>query len=293
MALVQYSSSESDSEQDAPPRKINKQSHASKSQQQTSLPPLPASFHDLYTSSTRVSVRDDPSLHGGRKRAIPHVEGNWPTHVYLEWYPSRDELKILKDIISHTQSMHMHAEEQTSLHSFLHSDLGAQLPLHISLSRPVVLRTKERQTFLETFQHALRESDIPPFDVGVEGLHWVSNHEKTRWFYVLRAKRPEKDCLNRLLRISNRSLGLFGQPPLYEHERSDGSRIGVHGNKFTPQADYSDCFHVSIAWSLTEPSADDKERMKSIDVRELSALGIRFDCVKVKIGNNVSSLALG
>jgi hypothetical protein len=38
----------------------------------------------LYASSIRVSVRDDPSLHGGRKRVIPHVEGNWPTHIYLE-----------------------------------------------------------------------------------------------------------------------------------------------------------------------------------------------------------------
>ncbi len=85
MALVQYSDSESDSGQEGPPRKINKQSEDTSTRQPTSsLPPLPASFHDLYASSTRVSVRDDPSLHGGRKRAIPHVEGNWPTHIYLE-----------------------------------------------------------------------------------------------------------------------------------------------------------------------------------------------------------------
>lgn len=89
MALVAYSDSDSDSDDSQnfstsrPAKKIRPNTPPT-GKQASSLPPLPTAFHDLYASSTRVSVKDDPSLHGGRKRVIPHVEGNWPTHIFLE-----------------------------------------------------------------------------------------------------------------------------------------------------------------------------------------------------------------
>jgi hypothetical protein len=94
MSLVLYPDSESDDDDDddkaaqassagvktpAKRKRSDAGRHAS-----SELPPLPAAFHDLYSTNARTSTSDDPSLHGGRKRAVPHIEGNWPSHLYLE-----------------------------------------------------------------------------------------------------------------------------------------------------------------------------------------------------------------
>jgi len=85
MPLVSYESSSSSEDSPLPETTLNtlKRKRARKDRDAT-LPALPATFHDLYASAARVSTHDDPTLHGGRKRALPHVEGQWPSHVFLE-----------------------------------------------------------------------------------------------------------------------------------------------------------------------------------------------------------------
>lgn len=86
--LVDYSDSDSDNEGSIfnRPSSKNPDVHGKsvKSKSASTLPPLPQKFQDLYMVSARSSVLDDPELHAGRQRSIPHVEGNWPTHIYLE-----------------------------------------------------------------------------------------------------------------------------------------------------------------------------------------------------------------
>lgn len=95
MVLVDYVSSDEDEGEDSTGlghipkatsagRKELKRKRDSNLADNSDLPPLPSKFHDLYASKVRVSTSDDPSLHGGRKRIRPHVEGNWPSHVYIE-----------------------------------------------------------------------------------------------------------------------------------------------------------------------------------------------------------------
>lgn len=87
-ALVNYSDSDSDDSKDhalpACPGRNLKRKRDGLDNAVSGLPPLPATFHDLYASTARVSSQDDPSMHAGRQRVLPHVEGSWPTHVYLE-----------------------------------------------------------------------------------------------------------------------------------------------------------------------------------------------------------------
>ncbi|PGH16373.1 hypothetical protein AJ80_05223 [Polytolypa hystricis UAMH7299] len=309
MALVKYSDSESDADQlptkrlatnDAPEvtkkRRIERKPTHSESKS-SSLPPLPAEFRDLYATSSRISVQDDPGLHDGRKRVIPHVVGNWPTHIYLEWYPTTAELALLADVVSKSADR---LQNGPKIHSLLYSDLGAQLPLHISLSRPIVLVTEERHAFSALMESEIKDWDIRPFDITVEGLDWVSNFERTRWFLVLRPNRPSNDGLNSLLRLCNRSLAAFNQPPLYDNTTNSstrGCRKGQQTRTQRPAApaanrDFSGCFHLSIAWSLEEPTPDEKQRVADINLDKLREIKVPFNSIKLKIGNNIHNLPL-
>ncbi|TKA53640.1 hypothetical protein B0A49_10281, partial [Cryomyces minteri] len=159
----------------------------------SALPPLPSSFHDLYSSSTRLSTHDDPALHGGRKRLVPHVEGNWAAHVYLEWHPDATETEKLQNLVSAARPPNPSAPQpqpQPTIHSLLTNDLGVALPLHISLSRPLILQTDQKDAFLTSMTSALTHSGVKPFTVSPTSLVWHPNDGGSRYFLVLRLARP-------------------------------------------------------------------------------------------------------
>jgi len=253
------------------------------------LPPLPKGFHDLYASTTRVSTRDDPSLHGGRKRITPHVEGNWPTHIYIEWFPSTSEHAILSKLVSRLDEAN--PSECKEIYSFLTSDLGTPLPLHVSLSRPISFSTEVKDAFFTTLESAIRSSKIQPFDLLISDLTWVQNFEGTRWFLVLKVRTSDKGSLenelNNLLHVSNTAVQKYGQPPLYTQpvggKRASRSKI----------EDKSDAFHISIAWTL-EKQDDDLLQTVEAELADIKKdITVEVNEVKVKIGNVITSVPLG
>ncbi|KAN0094017.1 U6 snRNA phosphodiesterase Usb1 [Hyaloscypha variabilis] len=299
MALVDYSSS-SDEDPNATVEVLPVPSLKRKRDEPSpDLPPLPSKFHDLYASTTRVSTRDDPSLHGGRKRVTPHIEGNWPTHIYVEWYPSTIEYSPLTNLISSLRDKTVHEGAECRIRSFLTSDLGAPLPLHISLSRPIGFATEHKDAFVDSLQRAINFSSIRPFSISLSGLDWVANFEKTRWFLVLRTRRPELDGLNKLLHLSNRIVQEYGQPALYTSRFLQTKRKPpakkLPYTDWDDMEDVSDSFHISIAWTLTSPNEELLKLTRTVTtdyVEKLDRIQVQIREIKSKVGNVVTSIPL-
>ncbi|KAH9840446.1 U6 snRNA phosphodiesterase [Teratosphaeria destructans] len=281
MGLVTYSDSSSDEDEstraEPHPAKKRKLGSIIEAKDEQALPALPSSFHDLYSSTVRTSTRDDPSLHGGRKRVTPHVQGNWPTHVSLEWHPAPHEFEALHELLAKQQPDD--GKGDSGVKSLLHSELGVPLPLHISLSRPLTLRTELRTAFLDQLKSSIRVSGVKAFTTRVANIRWHPNEMSTRWFLVLGLEKTTGDELPKLLAACNDVAAAFQQPLLY----TEGGKEEAAEGKF----------HISIGWSLDANDrvcgADDRSGVSDA-VRDLA---IPFSEVKVRIGQDVSVIPLG
>lgn len=81
------------------------------------------------------------------KRAFGHVEGNWPSHVYLSISQTK-KIKLLQ------QACIKHYENLIDTDStIVHKDDGN---LHISLSKPFVLRHHQIEPFLKSLSQKIR-----------------------------------------------------------------------------------------------------------------------------------------
>ncbi|KAG5983796.1 hypothetical protein E4U55_007111 [Claviceps digitariae] len=300
MALVNYSSSSDDETPPAsPPCKRHKREANPTRLPESAMPPLPPGFHDLYASTVRQSVVDDPTLHQGRKRQNPHVVGHWPSHIYVEWHPTGAQHDTLDGLVKWIQRQ---IGEDVHLHSFLTSDLGTPLPLHISLSKPLSLPSSIKDDYLSKIQDAICTSGIGRFSVKPTGLAWHKSPDSNRTFVVLRivtATKVVRDKvgdqrnsrplstnpeLKTLLVKCNAVAALFEQPTLYQQNADDA-------------ADAADtAFHISVGWTMGSPDDDTclmvVQKCRDVQFGNIRDWDIAVDGVKAKIGNVISHIPL-
>ncbi|KUI58387.1 U6 snRNA phosphodiesterase [Cytospora mali] len=288
------------------------------------LPPLPSSFHDLYASTVRTATADLPSLHHGRKRVIPHKEGNWPSHIYTEWHPTTPQHSLLRSLLTSLDEAlgpALAAQGGHELTGFLESGLGAPLPLHVSLSRPFVLRTGEKDGFLEDLVGEVQVCGVGAFELVCDGLSWHRSPDSERSFLVLRVRSSSSSTaattttttavnggasrsgrnpeLSTLLARCNDLVSSYGQPKLYAARHSSPQRQESDpGDKEEGTSSEGDAFHISIAWSFASPTDEIHRRTAEVFARPgfrdtvANDITIPVDGVKAKIGNVVTNIVL-
>ncbi|KAJ7175395.1 U6 snRNA phosphodiesterase Usb1 [Mycena filopes] len=213
-ALVEYASSdesESDQPLNPPPKKRK-------------LPAL---------SSTLVAPRhvDDPALHQGRIRTVPHVDGQYATHIYASVALDRGSalFKLLCKIIASAQKM------TPTLHDFWSSQKDSELELHISLSRPVYLRSHQREDMRRAVKRVAEKT--LPFTASFAHISELVNDEATRIFLALEIGAGHHE-LTTLTNSLTPAIQAIRQQEFYS----------------TPR------FHASIGWALlggsSPPQAD-------------------------------------
>ncbi|GAA5877526.1 hypothetical protein JCM3774_005896 [Rhodotorula dairenensis] len=195
------------------------------------LPRLDDSFDEPKRPS------DSPELHQGRTRAAPHVRGQWASHVYLELTPSAGLRKVLRK--SYEAAVDSAAPTGAAIHSLLPD--ASTLPraadgaggnddaLHLSLSRPLMLLTNQRDDLRKAVARIADRFEARYASFGV-----LENDEKTRRFLGVEVGQGYAELLA-LVRDLDKALAELRLPAYYPEPR----------------------FHASLAWTTTTSASVD------------------------------------
>ncbi|KAH8554292.1 hypothetical protein BGW37DRAFT_518026 [Umbelopsis sp. PMI_123] len=211
-SLVNYSSaSDSDSETSPEINQFGKRSR------EESLPPLPTAFKHIRTGTVtsglfainihmqtnQADIDDDPEKYQGRIRTVPHTEGQWPTHVYIEVKCSNE----IKAVAFHVDA----------------SPVTVDCPndkFHISLSKCLYLKEFQFDTFKSQIRNGIKS--IKPFAFSFAAIAPLTNEVNTRSFCSLEVgygyNEMEK-CMAVIDRIAER----HRQPKFYQPPRFHAS----------------------------------------------------------------------
>ncbi|CAH0477220.1 unnamed protein product [Peronospora belbahrii] len=150
-------------------------------------------------------------------RAFPHVDGNWPSHVRINIPVSQELREMASRVIERVQkvaskSVSLVAFEELGLRKCLAPDKNSYL--HLSLSRPFILKYDQINIFVDSLRAALKWRQC--FSVTLGHALVLVNDDKTRSFLALRVVKGQDEFV-KVLRCVDQCLGRFKQPTYYKH----------------------------------------------------------------------------
>ncbi|WWD16603.1 hypothetical protein CI109_101031 [Kwoniella shandongensis] len=218
----------------------------SPAKRQRKLPSLPSTFD--------TTPKDDPSLHQGRKRSRPFVDGEYNAHVYLSLPIPASLRNTLTSLLSTLSTLSTLLPSHT-IHPLLPS-------LHISLTHSLPLRRHQIAPFRDQLRAALTSprSRAGPFKLSfVGGVKGYDNHiagNGGRAFLALRVGAGAVE----LKEIVDKAIH-----PLLEV---------VHLPRYHDNPE----FHTSFAWTLIDPDSTQEKNVgnkdQEVDVEDAEAEAI-------------------
>ncbi|CAI5728733.1 unnamed protein product [Peronospora destructor] len=168
------------------------------------------------TGDIRSGSKRKRSKEPQRKRAFLHVDGNWPSHVRINIPVDQELRELAREAIDHTQKV---VGKAVALAAFEELGLGKhpatseKLELHLSLSRPFVLKYNQINVFVDSLRAALKWRQR--FSVTLCRTLVLVNDDKTRSFLALHVVKGEDEFV-KLLRCVDECLARFKQPTYYK-----------------------------------------------------------------------------
>lgn len=269
--LVAYSSSESESSEEIdkprPVKRVKKDDEQPVELKRNQRLPM------LLTIE-KSEDKDAPENHQMRIRSIPHVEGNWATHVFIEckllfspFFPFSTFFLTPGTLNENLKSVITNIEE-------IFTDIHAISSPHLSLSKTFILRYHWIESFFSSLKDKLKGS-TPKFLLQLSSdVVYFSNEDKTRHFACILASEWNQQLLISLVGRVDSCLREFDLPVYYEEPS----------------------MHVSILWKLSEFSSEEKaeieSKIKNLMETAQQVLDVVIDKISCKSGNKMVEISL-
>ncbi|XP_053606327.1 U6 snRNA phosphodiesterase 1 [Plodia interpunctella] len=163
----------------------------------------------------KENIKDNPAVHGGRKRSFPHERGNWASFIYVK-YPDEEFL-------------HNWIEKLREEVSCVEATCEQCDNIHISLSKTFILKYHLINPFTSSLQEVL--GSIECFELSFGAIKVYCNEENTRTFISLEVDYSSNKYLSNISNKIDQVLEEYKLPKFYDDPSFHVSLLWFHGNK--------------------------------------------------------------